>query len=66
MVERSNKFFELMNGRRTLRFFSDEKLPKPVIENIIRTAGTAPSGGLALAWSRFGFNQNRALYKMWV
>jgi iodotyrosine deiodinase len=51
MLERSEQFFEHMNGRRTLRFFSDKKIPKAVIENIIRTAGTAPSGAHTEPWT---------------
>ena len=51
MIERAEKFFEQMKGRRTLRFFSDESIPKSVIENIIRTAGTAPSGAHTEPWT---------------
>jgi iodotyrosine deiodinase len=51
MVAKSSQFFELMNGRRTLRFFSDEKVPQVVIDNIVRTAGTAPSGAHTEPWT---------------
>ena len=40
-----------MNGRRTLRFYSEKKIPKEVIDNIIATAGTAPSGAHTEPWT---------------
>lgn len=39
MIKRSNEFYELMNSRRTLRFFSSDLVPVEIIHNIIRTAG---------------------------
>jgi hypothetical protein len=51
MIERSQKFYEQMSGRRTLRFFSDAKIPKKVIENIVLTAGTSPSGAHTEPWT---------------
>ena len=51
MVERSNQFYALMQKRRSLRFFSDEKIPEIVLTNIIMTAGTAPSGANKQPWS---------------
>ncbi|KAL1457826.1 hypothetical protein WDU94_008018 [Cyamophila willieti] len=41
----------MMNGRRTIRFFSDEPVPKEIIHNIIRTAGTSPSGAHTEPWT---------------
>ena len=41
---RVNEFYDLMNSRRTVREFSDEDVPFEIIEQAIRTAGTAPSG----------------------
>lgn len=37
--QRSREFFQLMNKRRTVRFFSPDPVPKEVINNIILTAG---------------------------
>ncbi len=51
MVIRSNQFYELMQKRRSLRFFSDEPIPEIVLSNIIMTAGTAPSGANKQPWS---------------
>lgn len=51
MVEKSKYFYELMDKRRSCRMFSDEQVPKEVIDNIIRTAGTAPSGAHTEPWT---------------
>lgn len=39
MIERSRQFYEEMNLRRSVRFYSSRPVPLKVIENIIRTAG---------------------------
>ena len=44
MKIKSKEFYELMNKRRTLRFFSDRHVPSQIIRDIVRTAGTSPSG----------------------
>jgi nitroreductase len=44
-------FLELMRSRRSVRHFSDEPVPRELIENAIRTAGTAPSGAHQQPWS---------------
>jgi nitroreductase len=51
MAERSQSFFEQMDKRRSLRFFSDQPVDRKVIENIIRTASTAPSGAHKQPWT---------------
>ncbi|KAK7132708.1 hypothetical protein R3I93_019062 [Phoxinus phoxinus] len=51
MLERSEKFYSLMNLRRSVRFISPEPVPKEVIDNVIRTAGTAPSGAHTEPWT---------------
>ena len=50
MQLRSRIFFETMSNRRTLRNFSDKPVDKSVIENCIKTAGTAPSGANMQPW----------------
>lgn len=40
-----------MNTRRSVREFSDKPVPNEVLENIIRTASTAPSGAHKQPWS---------------
>jgi len=47
---RSKQFYEWMDGRRTVRDFSDKPIPNEVIENIILTASTAPSGAHKQPW----------------
>lgn len=44
MIERSRDFYQLMNGRRSIRMFSSQPVPIEVIKNIVHTAGTSPSG----------------------
>jgi nitroreductase len=39
-----------MNKRRSVRVFSNQSVPKEVIETIIKTAGTAPSGAHKQPW----------------
>lgn len=51
MVRRSAEFYAEMNARRSVRFFSEKKVPREVIENIIKTAGTAPSGAHKEPWT---------------
>jgi len=51
MLERSRSFYEFMDRRRSLRFFSDKPVPKEIIETLIRTASTAPSGAHKQPWT---------------
>lgn len=50
MLQRSESFYELMNKRRSIRFFSDERVDIKLIENAVKTAGTAPSGANKQPW----------------
>ncbi|KAF6114293.1 iodotyrosine deiodinase [Phyllostomus discolor] len=51
MVKRSQEFYELLNKRRSVRFISNEQVPVEVINNVIKTAGTAPSGAHTEPWT---------------
>jgi iodotyrosine deiodinase len=51
MIDRSEVFYQLMDKRRSVREFSDRPIPKEVIENIIKTASTAPSGAHKQPWT---------------
>lgn len=51
MLEKSNAFYKEMDRRRTVREFSSEAVSKSVIENIIKTASTAPSGAHMQPWT---------------
>lgn len=43
--------FDKMNARRSVRDFSDRPVSREVIENLIRTAATAPSGANKQPWT---------------
>ena len=49
-LKRSREHYNRSNRRRSVRVFSDEPVPREVIENIILTAGTAPSGANKQPW----------------
>ena len=49
-VSDSTSFYEEMNQRRSVREFSNKEIPKGIIENIIKTASTAPSGAHKQPW----------------
>ncbi|PHI20148.1 nitroreductase family protein [Lewinellaceae bacterium SD302] len=51
MLDRSKAFYRALDKRRTVREFSDRPVPKAVIENIVRTASTAPSGAHKQPWT---------------
>ncbi|MBK9395938.1 MAG: nitroreductase family protein [Saprospiraceae bacterium] len=51
MESRSHKFLETMDSRRSVRDFSDKEIPESVIENILLTASTAPSGAHKQPWT---------------
>ncbi|MGA2296646.1 MAG: nitroreductase family protein [FCB group bacterium] len=46
----SEAYYKLMLKRRSVREFSTENVPDEIIENIIKTAGTAPSGANKQPW----------------
>ncbi|XP_029079930.1 iodotyrosine deiodinase 1 [Monodon monoceros] len=51
MLKRSQEFYELLNKRRSVRFISNEQVPMEVIDNVIKAAGTAPSGAHTEPWT---------------
>jgi len=50
MRRRARSFYEEMRRRRTVRDFSAEPVPAEVVEDCLRTAGTAPSGAHRQPW----------------
>jgi iodotyrosine deiodinase len=50
-LRRSRAFLELMQQRRSVRAFSPDPVPRELIENAIRVAGTAPSGAHQQPWT---------------
>ncbi len=51
LLERAQLFYELMEGRRTVRMFSPDPVPREAIERAIATASTAPSGAHRQPWT---------------
>ena len=50
MKERAREFYEETRRRRTVREFSPRPVPREVIEDCLRAAGTAPSGANLQPW----------------
>jgi iodotyrosine deiodinase len=50
-IKRSTLFYHNMDNRRSVRDFSDMPVPKIVIENLIMTAASAPSGAHKQPWT---------------
>jgi len=50
-LERSRAFLALMQTRRSIRHFSPDPVEPELIENAVRTAGTAPSGANQQPWT---------------
>jgi len=51
LLSRSKAYYEMMNVRRSVREFSDRHIPDEVINNILLTASTAPSGAHKQPWT---------------
>jgi nitroreductase len=49
--ERARLFYSLMNGRRSVRMFSADPVPREAVEQAIATASTAPSGAHRQPWT---------------
>jgi len=50
-LQRSREFLARVAERRSVRHFSEEPVPRELIENAIRAAGTAPSGANQQPWT---------------
>ncbi len=50
MLSRSKDFYQQISRRHTVRDFSDRAVPREVIDECIRAAGTAPSGANHQPW----------------
>lgn len=51
MLKRSHNFYTWIDTRRTVRDFSSKDVPLEIIENILLTASTAPSGAHKQPWT---------------
>lgn len=50
-VSRASDFYQEMEARRSVRSFSDEPVPRSLVEMAIQTASTAPSGAHRQPWT---------------
>ena len=50
-LESSKAFYKWLDTRRSVREFSSKSVPKRVIENLIKSASTAPSGAHKQPWT---------------
>lgn len=50
LILSSENFYDIMKKRRSVRNFSNQPVPQEIIENIILTAGTSPSGANKQPW----------------
>ena len=50
MREAAQTFYDQIRMRRTVREFSDRPVPREIIENALKAAGTAPSGANMQPW----------------
>jgi nitroreductase len=51
MAAKSDAFYQWLDTRRSVREFTNEPVAKSVIENIIKSASTAPSGAHKQPWT---------------
>lgn len=51
MIEKSKTFFEWCDTRRSVRDFSNKEVPLEVMNNILKSASTAPSGAHKQPWT---------------
>jgi iodotyrosine deiodinase len=51
MLQKASDFYEYMDKRRSLRHFSDKPVAKELIEILLKTASTAPSGAHKQPWT---------------
>ncbi len=50
-VQKSKEYLQFMDERRSVRDFRNEDIPRELIENLIKTASTAPSGAHKQPWT---------------
>lgn len=51
MILKSESYFNKLDERRSVRDYSDKWVPKVVIDNLIKSASTAPSGAHKQPWT---------------
>lgn len=56
MQQRSEQFYQQIKRRHSVRDFSERQVPQKIIENCIKSAGTAPSGANHQPWHFVAIN----------
>lgn len=51
LIQKSEAFYNWLDQRRSVRDFSEKPIPKQVIDNLIMSASTAPSGAHKQPWT---------------
>lgn len=51
MMQQSEQYYQWLDSRRSVRDFTDRPVSRSIIENIIKAAGTAPSGAHKQPWT---------------
>ena len=51
VVEQASRFYQVMDGRRSVRMFSPDAVPREAIELAVAAASTAPSGAHRQPWT---------------
>jgi nitroreductase len=51
LISKSKEYFKRLDKRRSVRDYTDKWVPKEVIENIIKSGSTAPSGAHKQPWT---------------
>lgn len=51
MTVKSEAYYKWLDSRRSVREYSDKDIPRTVIENLIKSASTAPSGAHKQPWT---------------
>ncbi len=61
MQRRADEFYRDLDRRRTIRDFTDDPVPRNVIENCLKAADTAPSGANQHPWHHLSLLKTRRL-----
>ena len=65
-LKRGADFYKLMDNRRSVRMFSDEPVPREMIETAVLTANTSPSGAHRQPWTFVATNDPDVKHKIRV
>ncbi|MFK7760144.1 MAG: nitroreductase family protein [Phycisphaerales bacterium] len=65
-IDAATEFYEITKKRRTIRSFADTPVPKEVIEKVLLSAGTAPSGAHKQPWRFIAISNPEIKHKIRV